>query len=40
VVENPNDYPAGIYRGFSIAYTPLRGFTQIIINVTVSSFAT
>lgn len=40
VAENPSDYPAGIYRGFTIVYTPLRGFTNIVINVLVSNFAT
>jgi hypothetical protein len=38
VTENPNDYKAGIYKGFSIFYVPLRGFTAIVFNVTVSSF--
>ena len=37
-VANPNDFAAGIYSGFSIAFTPNQGFSQIIINVNVSSF--
>lgn len=37
--ENPNDYPAGIYNGISVRYAPLRGFEDITINVTASSFA-
>jgi hypothetical protein len=38
VVQNPSDYPLGIYRGLAVTYTPQRGFTQIIFNVTVSAF--
>jgi hypothetical protein len=37
--DNPNDYAAGIYNGFTIDYTPLRGFESITINLTVSDFA-
>jgi len=40
VTQNPNDYPAGIYGGLSVAYTPQRGFIQIIFYVNVSSFPT
>jgi hypothetical protein len=40
VTQNPADYPAGIYGGLSVAYTPQRGFTQIIFYVNVSSFPT
>jgi hypothetical protein len=36
--ENPTDFPAGIYRGLSIAYVPARGFKQIIYNLSVSNF--
>lgn len=36
--ENPNDYATGIYNGFSIGYTPLRGFSSIVFNVTVTNF--
>lgn len=39
VAENPNNYAAGIYNGFSIDYTPLIGFESIVFNITVSSFA-
>jgi len=39
VAENPNDYAAGIYDGYSIDYTPLRGFQSITINISVSQFA-
>lgn len=39
VDENPNDYEAGIYNGYSIEYVPLRGFQSITINITVSNFA-
>jgi len=38
VVQNPSDYPLGIYRGLAVIYTPQRGFTEIIFNVTVSAF--
>ncbi len=40
VNENPNDYKIGLYEGFSIVYVPLRGFENIVFNVTVSAFAT
>jgi hypothetical protein len=38
VSQNPADYPAGIYGGLSVAYTPQRGFIQIVFYVNVSSF--
>jgi hypothetical protein len=38
VSQNPADYPAGIYRGLSVSYTPQRGFIQIVFYVNVSSF--
>ena len=38
VVQNPTDYPAGIYRGLAVSYTPQRGFTQIVFYVNVTSF--
>lgn len=38
VVDNPSDYPAGIYRGLAVAYTPQRGFILIVFNVQVSGF--
>jgi hypothetical protein len=37
---NPSDYAIGKYAGFSIVYTPARGFTQIIFNVNVTDFVT
>lgn len=40
VNQNPTDYPAGIYGGLSVAYTPQRGFIQIVFYVNVSSFPT
>lgn len=39
VTENPDDYKAGAYNGYSIDYVPLRGFESITINLTVSDFA-
>jgi hypothetical protein len=39
VTNNPSDYAIGKYAGLSVTYTPARGFTQIIFNVNVSSFA-
>lgn len=39
VTENPNDYAAGVYDGYSIDFTPLRGFESITINMSVSQFA-
>lgn len=38
-VENPNDYAQGLYSGISVAYTPARGFTQIVYNVDVFNLA-
>jgi hypothetical protein len=38
VTQNPTDYPAGIYGGLSVSYTPQRGFIQIVFYVNVSSF--
>jgi hypothetical protein len=37
-IENPSDYKIGRYAGFSIIYTPSRGFTNVIINLVVSQF--
>jgi hypothetical protein len=37
-LANPNDFAAGLYSGFQIAYTPARGFKTIIINVNVTDF--
>ena len=38
VAANPSDYPKGIYKGFSVAYTPQLGFTSITFNVQVTQF--
>lgn len=35
---NPGDYKIGQYNGFSILYEPLRGFDQVLFNVTVANF--
>lgn len=37
-LANPNDYAAGRYTGFQIAFTPKRGFKQILISINVSDF--
>lgn len=36
--ENPDDYAAGLYNGFQIAFIPARGFKHIIINMNVTEF--
>jgi len=38
VLANPSNYPAGIYNGLSVSYTPNRGFIQITVYVNVTSF--
>lgn len=35
---NPSNYAAGIYGGVSIVMSPLRGFSQIIVNLVVTDF--
>lgn len=35
---NPGDYKIGKYSGLYVAYVPLRGFEQIILNINVSDF--
>ena len=35
---NPGDFTIGKYSGFSVIYTPNRGFTQIVFNVNVTDF--
>lgn len=35
---NPSDYRIGKYGGFSVVYTPARGFDQIMFNVNVTDF--
>jgi hypothetical protein len=37
-LANPNDYANGLYSGFQVAYTPSRGFNQIIVGVNISNF--
>ena len=36
--ENPTHYKIGLYQGLSIYYVPARGFANILVNLTVSSF--
>lgn len=38
VVQNPSDFPAGIYNGLSVTYTPKRGFKSITFFVDVTDF--
>lgn len=35
--ENPNDYAQGVYRGFTCVFTPLRGFKQILFQLSVTN---
>lgn len=35
---NPGDYKQGKYNGFSVCYTPLRGFSSITFDIVVTSF--
>lgn len=35
---NPSDYPAGLYAGVTIVFSPLRGFSQIVVNLVVTDF--
>jgi hypothetical protein len=37
--ENPNDYGNGVYNGYAVTFTPLRGFASITINLTATNFA-
>lgn len=37
-IINPGDYKIGNYSGFTVTYTPLRGFQTITINVIVTQF--
>jgi hypothetical protein len=37
-IANPSDYKQGLYKGFTIIYTPQLGFTQIVFNVVVEDF--
>lgn len=38
LTANPGDYKIGKYGGISVIYTPARGFTQIVVNVNVTTF--
>jgi hypothetical protein len=38
IAQNPGNYPAGIYNGFSATVTPQYGFEQIVFNVDALSF--
>ena len=38
LLNNPADYPAGIYNGLAVTYTPQRGFISITFYVNVASF--
>ena len=38
VLQNPSDYPEGVYKGLAVVYTPQRGFTSIVFNVQVTDF--
>lgn len=38
--ENPTHYGQGKYEGFTIVYTPARGFISIVFNVNVTEFVT
>lgn len=38
VAQNPSDFPAGIYNGLSVTYTPKRGFKSITFFVNVTDF--
>lgn len=39
VAQEPGDYAIGKYAGLALAFTPARGFTQIVIQLTVSNIA-
>ena len=38
VQNNPSDYPAGVYKGFSAIFVPQLGFEQLQMNFLVSEF--
>ena len=40
VTAEPGDYAIGKYAGLALAFTPARGFQQIVIGLTVSNIAT
>ena len=35
---SPSDYKAGLYAGFAVSFTPLRGFDNIVINLNATQF--
>lgn len=39
VAANPSDFPAGVYNGLAVTFTPSRGFTSITFFLTVTNFA-
>jgi hypothetical protein len=39
VTDNPSDFPAKVYRGFSVVFTPNNPFIQVQLNYLVSGFA-
>lgn len=39
IVQEPGDYAIGKYAGLALAFTPARGFKQIVVNLTVSNIA-
>lgn len=39
VAANPSNYQQGVYGGFSVAFTPLNGFQQIVVNMQAVQFA-
>ena len=39
VAQEPGDYAIGKYAGLALAFTPARGFEQIVVNLTVSNIA-
>lgn len=39
VEQEPGDYAIGKYAGLALAFTPARGFEQIVVNLTVSNIA-
>lgn len=39
VQENPDAYGEGLYGGFTIVYTPARGFKNIVLNLNATQFA-
>ncbi len=38
VLANPDDYPAGVYKGLACTFSPQRGFTQLVFQFVVTDF--